>query len=345
MAPAAPPRRRWTRLAAAGVRFATAVAHAPLTAPSHASMLTGRTPLGHGVRDNGAYVLPATVRSVAEDFRAAGYKTAAFVSGFPLTRRFGFDRGFETYDDHLPRGSDPRRTAYVERSAAGTTDAALPWLDATPARRAVLPVGALLRRPRAVRAAGGVRGPRRDPRTRARSRSWTPRSRGSPAASRRAPGRALVLVTADHGESLGEHGEDTHGIFLYDATLRVPFLLAGPGVPAGQVAATVARGIDVAPTLLDLAGLLRRAAMEGRSLRPALSGERMEDAPTYAESLHSQLQYGWAPLHSLRTARYKLIEAPRPELYDLAARTPRRRPIARPRTRRAWKGCAASSGR
>jgi hypothetical protein len=96
-------------LASRGVRFGTAVAHVPLTAPSHASILTGRTPLGHGLRDNGGFALPEGARSLAEDFRQAGYRTAAFVSGFPLDRRFGFDRGFQTYDDHLPRGNDLRR--------------------------------------------------------------------------------------------------------------------------------------------------------------------------------------------------------------------------------------------
>src|SRR6185503_5897666 len=119
-------------LARRGARFAVAVAHAPLTAPSHASILTGVTPLGHGVRDNGAYVLPSSARTLAEDFRQAGYRTAAFVSGFPLKRRFGFDRGFDVYDDNLPRGKDARRTAYVERTADRTTDAALRWLEAAP---------------------------------------------------------------------------------------------------------------------------------------------------------------------------------------------------------------------
>jgi choline-sulfatase len=307
--------------AARGVRFSTAVAHVPLTGPSHSSILTSRTPLGHGVRDNGSYVLPPTVRSVAEDFRQAGYRTAAFVSGYPLKRRFGLDRGFDTYDDQLPRGKDARRTAYVERTADRTTDAALRWLDApqaTPAApfflwvhyfdphapyeapaeytaRAASPYDGeisfvdaqLARLLRRVDEAGGQ----------------TP---------------ALVLVTADHGESLGEHGEDTHGIFVYDSTLLVPFILAGPGVPAGRVAEAVARGIDVAPTLLDYAGLAAKG-MEGRSLRRAASGESVADAPAYAESLHPQLQYGWAPLHAWRTARFKMIEAPRPELYDLQA--------------------------
>ncbi len=305
-------------LAARGVRFATAVAHAPLTAPSHASILTSHTPLGHGVRDNGAYVLPDGVRSVAETFRAAGYETAAFVSGFPLTRRFGLDRGFAVYDDHLPRGSDPRRTAYVERTADRTTEAALQWLDATPSAGAAAtplflwvhyfdahapyepPAEFLARNDSAY--SGEI--------------AFVDSQLARLLSRVEGRGPTLVLVTADHGESLGEHGEDTHGIFLYDSTLRVPFLLAGASVPAGKVSATVARGIDVAPTLLDYAGL-QASGLEGRSLRPAADGQRLDDAPTYSESLHSQLQYGWAPLHSWRTARYKFIEAPRAELYDL----------------------------
>ena len=308
-------------LAGRGARFAVAVGHAPLTAPSHASILTGLTPLGHGVRDNGAYVLPEAARSVAEDFRQAGYRTAAFVSGFPLKRRFGFARGFDTYDDQLPRGKDLRRTAYVERTADRTTDAALAWLDA--ARPEGSPKSPFFLwvhyfDPHApyeapVESMAGAASPYDgeiafvDAQIGRLLRRLEEREPGAP---------PLVLVTADHGESLGEHGEDTHGIFVYDATIRVPFILAGPGVTAGVVAQTVARGIDVAPTLLDYAGLTARA-MQGRSLRRAAAGERLPDEPAYAESLHPQLQYGWAPLHAWRTAKHKLIEAPRVELYDL----------------------------
>ena len=305
-------------LAGRGVRFVTAVAHVPLTGPSHASILTGRTPLGHGMRDNGAYVLPTGVGTVAEAFKTAGYRTAAFVSGFPLNRRFGLDRGFETYDDHLPRGADPRRTAYVERTADRTTDAALAWLDARPQESSPLFLWVHYFDPHApyeapsefkARVASPYDGEIAFVDTQL-ARLLQRVEQGPPEA------RPLVLVTADHGESLGEHGEDTHGIFIYDATLRVPFLLAGPGVPKGSVVSTVARGIDVAPTLLDLAGLEAKS-MEGRSLRKAIAGQLMDDAPTYSESLHAQLQYGWAPLHALREARFKLIEAPRVELYDL----------------------------
>jgi len=305
-------------LAARGVRFATAVAHVPLTGPSHTSILTSRTPLGHGVRDNGSYVLPRTVPTVAEAFRAAGYRTAAFVSGYPLKRRFGLDRGFDAYDDQLPRGKDARRTAYVERTADKTTDAVLHWLETTPASPSPFFLWVHYFDPHApyeapaeytLRAASPYDGEIAfvDAQLGRLLRRLEETGRGAP---------LVVLVTADHGESLGEHGEDTHGIFVYDSTLRVPFILAGTGVPAGRVADTVARGIDVGPTLLDYAGLAGRG-MEGRSLRRAASGERLADVPSYAESLHPQLQYGWAPLHAWRTARFKMIEAPRPELYDL----------------------------
>jgi choline-sulfatase len=314
-------------LAGRGVRFATAVTHVPLTGPSHASILTGRTPLGHGFRDNGGFVLPPDLGTAPEVFRQAGYRTAAFVSGFPLDRRFGMDRGFETYDDHLPRGNDRRRTPYVERFGDATTEATLRWLEAPAPAGAARPFFAWVHYydPHAPYEPPG---------------DLAERFRGSPYdgeiafVDRQIAGlmealerkgvlaRTLVLVTADHGESLGEHGEGTHGLFLYDATLRIPFLMSGPGVPAGRVATTVARGIDVFPTLLDYAGLPARSDVEGRSLRPAADGRELEDAPLYAESLYGEREYGWAPLFAWRTARHKFILAPRPELYDLEVDAP-----------------------
>jgi arylsulfatase A-like enzyme/cytochrome c-type biogenesis protein CcmH/NrfG len=310
-------------LAARGVRFATAVAHVPLTGPSHASLLTGRTPLGHGFRDNGGYELPGSVKTAAEDFKQAGYHTAAFVSAFPLDRRFGFDRGFETYDDHLPKGNDRRRTPYVERLADATTDAAVRWLGAPPAASAspfflwvhyydphapYEPPGALAERFRAAPYDGEI------------AFVDTQLARLLRALEEKGTlARTLVLVTADHGEALGEHGEGTHGLFVYDATLKVPWIMAGPGIGSGRVSTTVARSIDLLPTLLDYVGVAPRTDLEGRSLRPAADGHEMSDAPAYAESLYPEREFGWAPLHAWRTSRYKLIEAPRPELYDLQA--------------------------
>jgi arylsulfatase A-like enzyme/Flp pilus assembly protein TadD len=302
-------------LAARGVRFTTAIAHAPLTAPSHASILTGLLPLGHGVRDNGSFALPPSPTTLAEAFRKGGYRTAAFVSGFPLDRRFGFGRGFETYDDRMLHGRDSRRAPYVERTAAEVTRAAVDWI-----RSARSPWFAWVHYfdPHA---------PYEPPEDLAQRFSSSPYDGevafvdrelgGLLAAATGGPSRTLVLVTSDHGESLGQHGEATHGVFVYDATLRVPWIMAGPGIPRGRVSPVVARGIDVAPTLLDYAGLRIPRAMQGRPLRAAADGRPMEDAPTYAESLFCRLNLGWAELHAWRTARWKLIDAPKPELYDL----------------------------
>ena len=311
-------------LAGRGVRFETAVAHAPLTGPSHASILTGQIPLGHGFRNNSGFTLSPQVRTAAEDFRQTGYRTAAFVSGFPLDRRFGFDRGFDTYDDHLPKGNDRRRTPYVERFADATTDAALRWL-ATPsptgsASRWFLwvhyydphapyePPGDLAERYRQAPYDGEIAFV---------DRQLARLLHALEVANETA--RTVVIVTADHGESLGEHGEGTHGVFVYDATLRVPWVMAGPQIPAGQVSRTVARSIDVLPTLADYAGLPRLSDVDGRSLRPAADGHEMADAPSYAESLYPELELGWAPLYAWRVGGLKFIKAPRPELYDLAS--------------------------
>ncbi len=312
-------------LAARGLRFETAIAQSPLTAPSHASILTATIPPRHGVRDNGGFALPPPLPTVAEVFQRAGYRTAGFVSGFPLDRRFGFARGFERYDDRLPRGSGRRRAEYVERRADTTTDRALRWLAE---EAGATPVGG------------------------ARDRAWfawvhyfdphAPYEPPADAASR-VPGRpydgeiafvdqqlgrlldaldrsgsgdrTIVLVTADHGEALGEHGEETHGVFLYDATLRVPWVMAGPGVSHGTVTQVLARGVDVMPTLLDLAGLDRPGGLDGRSLATAARGGTLRDEPAYAESLFARIHFGWSPLYAWRSSRWKVIDAPRPELY------------------------------
>jgi choline-sulfatase len=312
-------------LAGRGVRFETAIAPAPLTGPSHASILSGRNPLGHGFRNNSGFVLAPTVSTVTEDFRQAGYRTGAFVSGFPLDRRFGFNRGFEVYDDHLPRGNDRRRTPYVERNADDTTRAVLSWLG-----RPAAPAGG--RHPwflwvHYYDPHAPYEPPAADLAERFRTApydgeiAFVDRQLGrvlQALGERREMDRTLVLVTSDHGESLGEHGEATHGIFVYDATIRVPWVMAGPGVAVGRVPRTVVRSIDVAPTLLDYAGLPRRTAVDGRSVRPAADGREMADAPSYAESLYAEMELGWAPIHAWRTAGFKLIETPRPELYDLS---------------------------
>jgi len=309
-------------LAARGTRFPNAIAHVPLTLPSHASILTGVTPLVHGVRDNAGFALGAAPPTIAEQFRAAGYDTAAFVAGFPVHRRFGLARGFDLYDDRFPRGDDPTRLPYVERRADATVSAAVAWLERS-ARNAPRPffIWLHLFDPHA---------PYEPPEPyagRFRERPYD----GEVAFTDAEVGRFLeqvqrlrpadpvvVLATSDHGESLGEHGEPTHGLFVYDSTTRVPLILAGTGVPAGRVVPTLARGIDVAPTLLDLARLPPLSGAEGRSLLPAITDPKASgDEPAYVESLYARLSFGWAPLHGWREQDWLYVQAPQPELYDL----------------------------
>lgn len=315
-------------LAARGVRFETAIMHAPLTAPSHASILTGLTPIRHGVHDNGAFVLPASLPTLATVLRDAGYATAGFISGFPLDRRFGFANGFETYDDRLPPSGAARGAGATERHADETTAHVTAWIDrhATPADPAQK------ERPWFVWVHYFDPHAAYEPPPQYLQQFPTRRYDGEIAfvdaqiaqllghlGNRDALARAITLVTADHGESLGEHGEETHGVFIYDSTLRVPLIVAGVGVPSGRVADVVARGVDVLPTLLDLAGVPAPQSLDGRSLRPAIEGRPMTDEPAYIESLLASRNFGWAALRGVRDARWKYIDAPSREVYDLTA--------------------------
>jgi len=324
-------------LAARGARFPTAVMHVPLTLPSHASILTGVTPLIHGVRNNSEFVLGPTPPTIAERFKAAGYDTAAFVAGFPVHRRFGLGRGFDVYDDRFPRGDDPTRLPYVERRADATVAAALAWLQREQAARSrPFFIWLHLFDPHA---------PYEPPEpylSRFRDRPYDGEIAFADSqigvffeGIRRArPNDPLVvLATSDHGESLGEHGEPTHGLFVYDSTTRVPLILAGPGVPAGRVVPTLARGIDIAPTLLDLARLPALDGAEGRSLLPALAGPgAAPDEPAYVESLYARLSFGWAPLQGWRERDWLYVDAPQPELYDVTLDAAQMHNIAAERT-------------
>ena len=308
-------------LAARGVRFENSVAHVPLTLPSHASILTGLTPLRHGVRDNAGFVLAEGSATLAGWLASAGYEAAAFVSAFPVHHRFGLGQGFATYDDRFPRGADPARPSYVERRGDATTSAALAWISGKGAGGAPLFTWLHLFDPHAPYEppepfASRFKGREYEGEVAFADRQLGRLLEGWRAARGRDP---IVVVTSDHGEGLGEHGEPTHGLFIYDSTIRVPLVVAGPGVPPGRVPGTLARGIDVAPTLLDLAGVPVPASVEGRSLRAAWEGGGGREEPAYVESLFGRLGFGWAPLHGWRERGLMFIDAPRPEMYDLRA--------------------------
>lgn len=316
-------------LARAGVRFADVIAPAPLTLPSHASILTGLTPPRHGIRNNPGFALPASVPTITEAFRAAGYETAAFVSGFPLHRRFGLARGFDTYDDRFPRGDGAAVAPFTERRADQTVTAVRDWLTARTARSETRPYFLWVH----------FFDPHRpyDPPEPFRARftdrpydgeiAFVDAQVGALLQALGDPSRAhtTVAVMSDHGEGLNEHDEPTHGLLIYTSTMHVPLIFSGAGIPNGRVVTSLARLIDVAPTLAELAGLAPMRGIEGRSLVPAARGDgaakgaATASEPAYVESMFGRLCCGWAPLAGWREGRWMYIDAPEPELYDVDA--------------------------
>jgi arylsulfatase A-like enzyme len=299
-------------LARSGVLFEAAYTPAPLTLPAHATMMTGLLPPAHGVRGNGAFALGPGPTTLAEALRARGLRTGAFVGAFPVASRFGLARGFDTYDDAVTKAPG-HHFEFAERPAAAVVAAATAWLAATPgpvfawvhlfdphAPYAPPPEHAVAGDPYRgeVAAVDAALGPL--------LRAWDAR-----------PEPSVVALTADHGEAFGEHGEESHGLFVYDTTLRVPLVLRAPGLPANRRVGSAVGLQDLAATLLDLAGG-RGPALPGRSLRATVDGTA-EPAGLYAETLAPRLDFGWSELVSWREGGAKYIRAPRPELYDLVA--------------------------
>ena len=303
-------------LAARGVRFAHAFATAPITLPSHASVMSGRYPPGHGARHNGLRV-DANVPTLAKTLSAAGFATGAFVSAFPLDARFGLTPGFDVYDSELPRGVDGRQG--TERPGATTVDRAIAWMRTRPASARIF-AWIHLFEPHAPYGTPGD----------AQRRDMSFRYDEEVAIVDREIGRlldawrdlpaTLIVSAADHGEAFGEHGEIGHSIFVYDTTLRVPMILAGPGVPHAAVVEYPVTVADIAPTVAALSNLPAFAA-DGIDLGPVIAGRGTTSRALYAESFAPLVDFGWAALRSLRRDGVKLIAAPRPELYDLRTDT------------------------
>jgi choline-sulfatase len=303
-------------LARRGTRFTRAYATAPITLTSHATILTGRYPPGHGARHNGL-AMQADAPSVATRFKEAGFETGAFVSAFPLDGRFGLTPGFDIYDDDLPRDGNGR--PQNERPGSVTVDRALAWVRGRPAAARLFawihlfephaPYGAASDGSTAPRSASA----RYDDEVAAADREL-----GRLLDGWRDLDRTLVVVTADHGEAFGEHGEIGHSIFIYDTTLRVPLIVAGAGTPAGIAVDAPVTLADLAPTLSAWAGLPPMDA-DGIDLGAIISGTPAGDRTLYAESFAPLLDFGWAPLRSVRQKNVKFVAAPRAELYDLEA--------------------------
>jgi len=304
-------------LAARGVRFEHAQSPVPLTGPSHATILTGLYPPAHGVRDNVVFMLDPSHRTLATRLKARGYRTAAFVAAYPVAAAFGFRQGFDEFSENFKESSAPGGGA--QRPANEVVDDALGWL----ARPGDAPFFAWvhLYDPHAPYE------PPEPYRSRFAGRAYdgeiafADSQLGRLFEWLRASGRerdTVVAVLADHGESLGEHGELTHAVLIYEATLHVPFLLAGPGVPRGSTVPARVSTVDVAPTLLRLLGLEPPAEMTGRDLRAAFAGRPLEPQPLYGESLFGRLNCRWSTLRSWTVDEWKLVDGSRAELFDLA---------------------------
>ena len=302
------------RIAAEGILFEEAYAAVPLTLPSHASLFTGLYPPRHGVRDNASVPLATGFTTLAEALRARGLRTAAFVASAVVAPGRGLEQGFDLYSSGRETagcGGPPPR-----RRAGEVVDETLSWLevhDAEPFfgwmhlydthRPYDLPSEYMERYVDPYLAAIAYEDAQI-----ARVVTYLE--------TRGLLDSTLIVVVGDHGESLGDHGEDAHGIFVYQEALRVPFMVRGPGVSPQRVSA-VARLVDLMPTVLDLFGVAT-AGIDGVSLAQVATASGTDPRlEVYAESMYPR-RFGWAPLRSLRADRYKVIDAPRAELYDLA---------------------------
>ncbi|MGH9421848.1 MAG: sulfatase-like hydrolase/transferase, partial [Thermoanaerobaculia bacterium] len=299
-------------LAARGTVFTNAHAHNVVTLPSHTNILTGLYPYQHGIRDNAGFTLDPGHPTIAAMLHAAGYATAAFVSAFPLDSRFGLNAGFDVYDDKYREGSNPLDFVVQERPAEETLTAARNWYDSVPNKKKFLwihlydphapydPPSPFREQYRDAPYLGEVAYVDAQ-----LSRFLQPWLESHP--------NTLVIITGDHGEALGDHGEQTHGLFAYESTLKVPLIIIDPDQPPRKETDYV-RHIDLVPTILHRLGVRIPPALPGHPLLPGSA-----NSDSYFEAISASLNRGWAPLVGLIHSGRKYIDLPVPELYDLAA--------------------------
>jgi arylsulfatase A-like enzyme/Flp pilus assembly protein TadD len=307
-------------IAQSGTVFENAVTQTPLTPPSHASILTGLNPPAHHVRNVGGFILQPSSTTLATILQQQGWDTGAFISSAVLKKLFGLNQGFAVYDDQMPQpGNRLQFREDAERQATGTIDRALRWLATQSGRPYFLWVH-LYDPHKPYRPPEPFRQKYQD-RLYDGEIAYADHELGRllDAVHKKSPaGETLIAILSDHGESLGEHGEYSHGIFLYDATLRIAFILSGPGVPKGLRVEQQARTVDFLPTVLELMGGKAPASVQGASLVPSFTRKDVATTVSYAESLYPKINMGWAELRGIRSNHWKYIRAPKPELYDLS---------------------------
>ncbi len=310
------------RLAEDGILFENAYSHSPLTLPSHWSILTGTYPFVHGIKENAFFSTNSNIVNLAQILKGEGYSTAAFVGAFVLDRRFGLGKGFDHYYDNFDWQSHSNVSpADVQRSGDKVVSAFEDWLSQ--AKTGALFAWVHLYDPH---------DPYQPPPPFDQEYAQAPYDgeiafvdtligRIVSHLGERALENTLIVLTGDHGESLGEHSEDTHGYFIYDSSLHVPLIMRVPGRHFGgaKVKAQV-RSIDIIPTVLGLAGLKKPSTLQGVSLVPLLHNPGLDlELASYSETYYPRYHFGVSELRALRTQQFKYIKAPVPELYDVVA--------------------------
>ena len=309
------------RLASHGVRFTDAHAHAVVTLVSHTTILTGKYPYQTGVRDNAGFRLAPNTATIATRLKQQGFATGAFIGAFPLTKRFGLTSGFDEYDDQIAEVRGAVDFALPERRADTVVSRALAWMSAPDRQKFFAWVHVF--DPHAPYAA---------------PEQWAAQYPGAPYQAEVAftdaalgalfdrlaslPRKTLVIVTSDHGEGLGDHGEMTHGLFAYESTLKVPLIIAeidpkATSLPRGRVVSSPVRHVDVLPTVLDGLSIAADTSLPGSSLRAVIAGNGGPDRPGYFEAMTGLLTRSWAPLRGVLASGEKFIDLPVPELYRL----------------------------
>ena len=310
------------RMATEGVVFEHAAAPAPLTLPAHASLFTAKYPPQHGVRDNGGFFLDERETTLAERLKAAGMTTGGFVGAFVLDRKWGIAQGFDRYVDDfdLPTVDTPS-PGDVERPGNEVADRALEWLGSVKSSRFF---GWLH-----FYDAHSPYAPPEPYRARFADQPYVGEIAFVDAQIGRVRefleregllDKTIVVIAGDHGESLGDHGERTHGFFIYQSVVQVPLIVLAPyDSMRGRRVADLVRTVDLMPTVLDLLGMPPGDGVEGRSVVRLMTGAVREmGLAAFAEAVYPRYHYGWSDLRSLTSDRFKFIDAPRPELYDLA---------------------------
>jgi arylsulfatase A-like enzyme/Flp pilus assembly protein TadD len=303
------------RLRNRGVLFSRAFANTSTTLPSHANILLGTTPNHHGVHENLNFIVNEDLLTLAEHLKNNGYSTGAFVGAYPLDSRFGLSQGFDSYNDEYSRIHSVNLSS-LERKAENVTEAAIEWLIT---RRSPWFLWIHCWDPHTPY----------DPPEPFKTQYKDHLYEGEVAyvdmvlgklfehmKDRNLSDSTLIVFTGDHGESLGQHGEETHGFFAYNSSLWIPLIISSPETTPGRVDSYVSH-VDIFPTVCDILGIPKPSFLQGTSLLPAMKGKKLPERPIYFESLYPYYSRGWAPLKGYVFEKKKFIDSPVPEIYDL----------------------------